>query len=97
MADGTIHLVENDPLWGDVVEIDHGYGIRSRYCGVKTTLKAGDKVTVNQEIGHLTDIPCEMLEDPHLHLEILVDGAYTDPVKALGRDVKYSNPTQAAE
>ena len=97
LADGTIHLVENDPLWGDVVEIDHGYGIRSRYCGVKTTLKAGDKVTVNQEIGHLTDIPCEMLEDPHLHLEILVDGAYTDPVKALGRDVKYSNPTQAAE
>ena len=71
--------------------------IRSRYCGVKTTLKAGDKVTVNQEIGHLTDIPCEMLEDPHLHLEILVDGAYTDPVKALGRDVKYSNPTQAVE
>ena len=52
---------------------------------------------MNQEIGHLTDIPCEMLEDPHLHLEILVDGAYTDPVKALGRDVKYSNPTQAAE
>ena len=42
LADGTIHLVENDPLWGDVVEIDHGYGIRSRYCGVKTNLKAGD-------------------------------------------------------
>ena len=96
LADGTIHLVETDPLWGDVLEIDHGYGIRSRYCGVKTTLKAGDKVTVNQVIGHLTDIPCEMLEDAHLHLEILVDGAYTDPVKALGRDVKYSCTTAPA-
>lgn len=33
-ADGTILKVENDPLWGGVIEIDHGFNIVSRYCGV---------------------------------------------------------------
>ncbi len=93
LADGTILSVEEDSLWGDVVVIDHGYGIQSRYCGLKTALKKGDPVKVNEVIGSLSDIPCELLEEPHLHLEILLNGEYQDPVKALGRDVKYTENT----
>lgn len=33
VADGTITKVETDPLWGAVIEIDHGFNIVSRYCG----------------------------------------------------------------
>ena len=40
VADGTILKVENDPLWGPVIEIDHGFQIISRYCGV--TAKRAD-------------------------------------------------------
>ena len=31
VADGTILKVENDPLWGPVIEIDHGFQIISRW------------------------------------------------------------------
>ncbi len=89
LADGTILAVETDPLWGKTVTIDHGFGIKSRYCGVEPgDLKKGDKVEVSDIIGTLTDIPCELLDGPHLHLEITVNGEYTDPVEAIGREVK---------
>ena len=96
LADGTIESVTEDALWGTVTVIDHGFGIKSRYCGMGTTAKAGDKVKVGDVIGKLNDIPCELVEAPHLHVEILVNGEYADPVKALGREVKYTEETGEA-
>ena len=94
LADGSVLAVEEDPLWGNTVSIDHGFGIRSLYCGVSASgLKKGDKVKVGDVIGKLTDIPCEILEGPHLHLEITVNGAYADPVQAIGREVKTAATT----
>lgn len=90
LADGTVVAVGEDPLWGKILEIDHGFGVRSRYCGVTSDLAAGTEVKVNDVIGTLSEIPCELLEDPHLHLEIFVKDAYVDPIKAIGRDVKYT-------
>lgn len=88
-ADGTIAKVESDPLWGGVVEIDHGFHIVSRYCGVTAKgLTVGQKVTVGEVIGTLSEIPCEIVDEPHLHLEILTEGKYVDPVQAIGLEVK---------
>lgn len=88
-ADGTIAKVESDPLWGGVVEIDHGFNIVSRYCGVTAKgLTVGQKVTVGEVIGTLSEIPCEIVDEPHLHLEILTEGKYVDPVQAIGLEVK---------
>ena len=91
LADGTIASVTEDALWGTITEIDHGFGIKSRYCGMATEMKAGDTVKAGDVIGKLTEIPCELVDDPHLHVEIMVNGAYVDPVQALGRDVKYTD------
>ena len=41
LADGTIQTLEEDPLWGKVITIDHGFGIQSRYCGVNPSVKEG--------------------------------------------------------
>ncbi len=89
IADGTILKVENDPLWGPMIEIDHGFNIVSRYCGVTAKdLTIGQKVKVGDVIGTLADIPVEILDEPHLHLEILTEGQYVDPVVAIGRETK---------
>ena len=96
LADGTILSIETDALWGKVVTIDHGFGIKSRYCGIEPgDIEKGQKVEVSEVIGTLGDIPCELLDGPHLHLEITVNGAYTDPVEAIGREVKAASATAA--
>ncbi len=88
-ADGTILKVENDPLWGGVIEIDHGFNIVSRYCGVTAKeLTQGQKVQVGDVIGTLSEIPVEIVDEPHLHLEILTEGTYVDPVVTIGRETK---------
>lgn len=90
---GTVITVENDPLWGGVVEIDHGIGVITRYCGVKSIVKVGDKVDMGQIIGNLQTIPCECAQSAHLHLEMTVDGSPIDPVAAIALDVRYAETT----
>lgn len=90
---GTVITVKNDPLWGGVVEIDHGVGVITRYCGVKATVKVGDKVDMGQVIGNLQTIPCECAQSAHLHLEMIVDGTPIDPVAAIGLEVRYAETT----
>lgn len=88
-ADGTITKVEKDALWGEIIEIDHGLNIISRYCGVTAKgLTVGQKVKVGEVIGMLSQVPSEIVEEPHLHLEILAEGKYVDPVETIGLEVK---------
>lgn len=88
---GTVVTVENDPLWGGVIEIDHGVGVVTRYCGVSAVVKVGEKVDIGQVIGKLQTIPCECAQSAHLHLEMLVDGTPIDPVAAIALDVRYAD------
>lgn len=90
LADGTIQDLEEDPLWGKAITIDHGFGIQSRYCGVTPSVKEGDTVKVGDIIGNLSEIPCESLEGSHLHLEITADGKLIDPINAIGQEVRYT-------
>ncbi len=87
VADGKITKVYDDSFWGTVVEIDHGNGMTARYCGMKkgSSLAEGDEVKMRGRIGSLGHIPVEIGEEDHLHLEILIDGEYVDPLKALNK------------
>ena len=91
MAPGTVVSVENDALWGGVIEIDHGLGVVSRYCGAKPIVKVGDAVEGGAPIGDLQTVPCECAQPPHLHLEMLVDGFPIDPVSVITADVRYAD------
>ncbi len=93
IADGKVTEITDSPLWGGVVTVDHGMGVVSRYCGVNPSVKAGAAVKVGQTLGVLTSIPCEALEESHLHLEMTVDGKTVNPVSAIGLEVRYAQDT----
>lgn len=90
---GEVVSVRDDPLWGGVIEIDHGVGVITRYCGVKSIVRVGDTVDMGEHIGDLQTIPCECAQTPHLHLEMLVDDVPIDPVAAIALDVRYADTT----
>ncbi len=77
---GTVLDVYTDGLLGVVIEIDHGEFI-ARYCGLneKTFVSKGDEVAKGQTIGSINEVPMELNDETHLHLEILVDSVYVDP------------------
>lgn len=90
LARGTVQSIEEDPLWGEVLVIDHGVEVYSRYCGVHASVKVGDRVDVGDTVGSLVAIPCEAAQGYHLHLEMSVDGDPVDPVTALAKEVRYA-------
>ena len=84
---GTVTKVYDDPMWGVVAEIDLGNTMTAKYCGLKsgTTVKKGDTVKKGEVIGKLGTIPIEQADEPHLHIEITVNGVIVDPLAAMNR------------
>lgn len=84
---GAVLSVEHDSMWGWVVTIDHGSGMKASYCGLQKepAIKKGDSVKMGGVIGKVGDIPVEMQDDPHLHFEVRVNGTVTDPLSAMGK------------
>lgn len=95
LADGKVTTVTESPLWGTVITVDHGMEVLSHYYGVKPAVKAGDSVKVGDLLGTLIAIPCESADEPHLHLEMSIDGKTVDPVAAIGLEVRTVEDTQA--
>lgn len=87
VSKGKVTKVYDDGFWGTVVEIDHGNGMTVKYCGMKSgsCLPEGTEVEKYDKIGSLGHIPIEISDEDHLHLEVLIDGEYVDPLKALNK------------
>lgn len=87
VADGTVIKVYNDSFWGTVAEIDHGNGMIVRYCGLKDSscTPQGSEIKQGDKVGTLGHIPIETADGEHLHLEVLIDGKYVDPLAALNK------------
>ncbi len=80
-ADGKVISIRQDALWGDVIEIQHDGNIVTRYCGVAAASVAeGQSVKAGDVIGKISSIPAEVLDAPHLHMEVMVNKTYTDPL-----------------
>lgn len=81
-GDGIIIKSYDDELNGYTIEIDHGDGIVSIYCGVdKTTaLKEGEEVKMGDLIARVGETGiAESLLKPHIHFEMKKDGKYVSP------------------
>lgn len=87
VSDGKVTVVRADPLLGTTVEILHGDGVTSIYCGLdrEVSIKQGDKVKVGQAIGAVGEIPCEIKLDPHLHFAMKTSNGWVDPLKTMGK------------
>ena len=85
---GTVAVVENDPLMGTTVVIDHGDGYHATYANLQArpTVEAGDDVTAGQVIGAVgTTAAAESALGPHLHFSVEKDGDTVDPNRYLTR------------
>ena len=79
-APGTVVYSGPRGRYGNVVEIDHGYGIVTRYAHLnKTLVEVGDIVGHRQRIALLGN--SGRSTGPHLHYEVRFDGRPMDPLK----------------
>jgi murein DD-endopeptidase MepM/ murein hydrolase activator NlpD len=81
-AGGIVRLTEYHPEYGNMIELDHGNGLVTRYAhNSKVLVKAGDLIKRGQVISEVGTTGRST--GAHLHFEVLVDGVPQDPVKFL--------------
>ena len=81
-AGGVVQLSEYQPQYGNVVELDHGRGLVTRYAhNSKVLVKTGDIVKRSQVIAEVGSTGRST--GPHLHFEVRVEGVAQDPAKFL--------------
>lgn len=85
VAAGLVTFAGERSGYGEMVEINHGNGLATRYChNEKLTVRQGEMVRKGQEValmgstGHSTG--------PHLHFEVLKNGTQVDPLRFIGED-----------
>ena len=85
VAAGLVTFAGERTGFGQMVEINHGNGLATRYAhNEKLWVKQGDMVRKGQEVallgstGHSTG--------PHLHFEVLKNGTQVDPLRFIGEE-----------
>jgi murein DD-endopeptidase MepM/ murein hydrolase activator NlpD len=83
-APGKVVFAGRNGVYGNMVEIDHGYGLRTRYAHLSTiSVKQGQRVGVRDKIGAVGSTGRSTA--PHLHYEIRFNGNTIDPRKFVER------------
>jgi murein DD-endopeptidase MepM/ murein hydrolase activator NlpD len=81
-AGGVVVYSDYHPQYGNMIAVDHGNGLISRYAHASKRLaKVGDIVPQGQKIGEVGSTGRST--GPHLHFEILSNGAPQNPVRYL--------------
>ena len=85
-GDGTVVSVTKDAIWGNTVTIDHHNGVVSAISGLadEALISTGTEVYTGTIIGTVGEIPVESADNPHVHLEMRVNGQLVDPLEILG-------------
>lgn len=81
---GTVEAIEKDELWGVVVVIDHGKGLKSIYANLEdsVSLEKGRYVLSGDVIGTIGQTASiESVDPPHLHFEIKANKKNIDPAQ----------------
>lgn len=87
-AGGVVVTQTFHPAYGNMVEVQHGNRLVTRYAHAsKTLVKKGDLVKRGQKIAEVGSTGRST--GPHLHFEVLAGGVFQDPQKFLnaGRDL----------
>jgi murein DD-endopeptidase MepM/ murein hydrolase activator NlpD len=90
-ADGVIDQLEiSFSGYGKMIEIDHGFGYRTRYAHMHGfAVRKGQKVRRGDLIGYVGDTGLSTA--PHLHYEVFVNGIHVNPVHYFFNDL---NPAE---
>jgi murein DD-endopeptidase MepM/ murein hydrolase activator NlpD len=79
-ADGLVTLVGRDAGYGNMIELRHANGIRTRYGHLSAFtrgLHSGERIVQGETIGYVGSTG--LSTGPHLHYEFLVNGRPTNP------------------
>ena len=81
-APGTVAYVGQRSGYGNVVEIDHGRGLKTRYAHLAAaSVRPGQRVALGQRVGAMGSTGRST--GTHLHYEIWVDGRVQNPDRFL--------------
>lgn len=84
-ADGTVVFAGLEGGYGNVIVIDHGYGIKTRYGHLSQIMvKAGQHVRRGESIAAIGNTGRST--GPHLHYEVRVNGVPENPRKFILED-----------
>lgn len=86
-ADGKVAVVDvKFSGYGKMVEIDHGFGYRSRYAHMHDfAVRTGQNIKRGDLIGYVGNTG--MSTAPHLHYEVHINGVQVDPVHYFFNDL----------
>ncbi len=85
-AAGTVVSAEWETGYGNVVEIDHGYGIRTKFAHCsKILVRPGQRVRRGDVIAQVGNTG--LATGPHLHYEVHVQGRPVNPLRYVLPDV----------
>jgi murein DD-endopeptidase MepM/ murein hydrolase activator NlpD len=88
-APGIVSFTGQRNGYGNVVEVDHGYGFKTRYAHLSAiSVTVGQHVAAGQRIGAMGSTGRST--GTHLHYEVWVDGKVQNPLRFLkaGEDVQ---------
>jgi murein DD-endopeptidase MepM/ murein hydrolase activator NlpD len=78
-APGVVTYAGGSTGYGNLITIDHGYGLSTRYSHLyKILVKLGESVTLHEEIGLMGNTGWST--GPHLLYETRVDGQPENPL-----------------
>jgi murein DD-endopeptidase MepM/ murein hydrolase activator NlpD len=84
-ADGIVIAAEQTPDYGNIVKINHGSGLETRYAHAsKILVRVGDRVTKGQQVALVGNTGRST--GPHLHYEIRLNGNALDPRQYLHKN-----------
>jgi murein DD-endopeptidase MepM/ murein hydrolase activator NlpD len=78
-ADGVITFADNQWLMGNMITVDHGYGVLTRYGHMSKLLKKnGERVKRGETIALMGNTGRST--GPHLHYEVRLNGVPVNPI-----------------
>lgn len=93
-AGGVVVTQEYQSAYGNMLEVDHGNNLVTRYAHASRVLvRKGDLVKRGQKVAEVGSTGRST--GPHLHFEVLVDGSYQDPQKFLRAGGQLAGPSVA--
>jgi len=89
-AEGIVTWAEERSGYGNLIEIEHGNGLITRYGHCQSiTVKVGQQIKQGDSLGTIGSTGRST--GPHIHYEVIKNGVKIDPMKYVRRSRLASN------